>query len=189
MNSLLVVADDLGHLHWFLDGSYPLGAIQLSPVTSTASLFKNPKQPVFLAHPQKSVDSAVFTELRPTSVELPLLKTRKARDLAKLSSTTRELVWYVTRVVKEMRAVWFGSDTSSGARELGPKWIRALESKQKDQFNRESHPYTLATFAKPRALDLDRGGAEWNVRFNVPPCHGSCHRLPCRLLGKRRADE
>lgn len=148
MNNLLVVADDLGNLHWFLDGSYPLGAVQLSPGASTASLFKDPKQPIFLAHPQKSVDNAIFTELRPISVELPLLKTRKPRDLAKLSSTTRELVWYVMRVVKEMRAVWFGSNTLSGARELGPKWIRALESKQKEQFGREFHCYTLATFAE-----------------------------------------
>lgn len=159
MNSFLVVADDLSHLHWFLDGSYPLGAVQLSPGTSTASLFKDPKQPIFLTHPQKSNDKAVFTELWPISVELPLLRTRKPRDLAKLSSTTRELVWYVTRVVKEMRAVWFGSDTFSGARELGPKWIRALESKQKDQFGRESHRCRLVAFIESHTLDLNRGGA------------------------------
>ena len=46
-----------------------------------------------------------------------------------------------TTVVKEMRHVWFGSDTHAGARELGPKWIRALETKQKDQFGR-THTFT-----------------------------------------------
>ena len=136
MNSVLAIADDLGYVHCFLDGTYPLGAIALRPETSTPSLFKHPKHPIFLAHPQKFTNSAVITELQPTKIELPLLRTQKPRDLAKLSSTTRELVWYATRVVREMRAVWFGSDASSGARELGPKWIRALETKQKDQFGR-----------------------------------------------------
>jgi anaphase-promoting complex subunit 4 len=136
MNSVLAIADDLGYVHCFLDGTYPLGAIALKPETSTPSLFKHPKHPIFLAHPQKFTNSAVITELQPTKIELPLLRTQKPRDLAKLSSTTRELVWYATRVVREMRAVWFGSDASSGARELGPKWIRALETKQKDQFGR-----------------------------------------------------
>lgn len=136
MNSILAISDDLGHVHCFLDGSYPLGAIQLIPETSTSSLFKDPKQAVFFAHPRKSTKDAVAAALWPVTFEIPLLKTRKPRDLAKLSSTTRELVWYVTRVVKEMRAVWFGSEAFSGARELGPKWIRALEARQKEQFGR-----------------------------------------------------
>lgn len=137
LDSILAIADDLGHVRCFLDGTYPLGAIALSPETSTPSVFKHPKHPIFLAHSQKLIDNTVTTELQPTVIELPLLRTRKPRDLAKLSSVTRELVWYTIRVVKEMRAVWFGSDSSSGARELGPKWIRALETKQRDQFGRE----------------------------------------------------
>jgi anaphase-promoting complex subunit 4 len=137
MNSILAIADDLGHVRCFLDGTYPLGAISLSPETSTPTLFKHPKKPVFMAHCQRLIDNTVATDLHPTVIELPLLRTRKPRDLAKLSSTTRELIWYTIRVVKEMRVVWFGSDTSSGARELGPKWIQALETKQKDQFGRE----------------------------------------------------
>jgi len=136
-NSILAIADDLGHVRCFLDGTYPLGAISLSPETSTPALFKHPKNPVFLAHCQRLIDNTVTTDLHPTVIELPLLRTRKPRDLAKLSSTTRELIWYTIRVVKEMRVVWFGSDTSNGARELGPKWIQALETKQKDQFGRK----------------------------------------------------
>jgi anaphase-promoting complex subunit 4 len=136
-NSILAVADDLGLVNFFLDGTYPLGAVALSPGISTPSLFKHPQDPTFLAHTQNSIHNTVITGLQATMIELPLLRTRKPRDLAKLSSTTRELVWYATRVVREMRAVWFGSDTSSGARELGPKWIRALETKQKEQFGRE----------------------------------------------------
>lgn len=137
MNSILAIADDLGHIHCFLDGSFPLGAMQILPDASVTSVFKDPKLPVFLAHLQRSAENSGRTDLQPVTIDVPLLKTRKPRDLANLSSTARELVWYVARVVKEMRAMWFGSDTFSGARELGPKWIRALESKQKDQFGRK----------------------------------------------------
>ncbi|KAJ2920191.1 hypothetical protein MD484_g211, partial [Candolleomyces efflorescens] len=38
------------------------------------------------------------------------------------------------RVVREMKGAWFGSDTATGARELGPRWVNALKSKQKTQF-------------------------------------------------------
>lgn len=138
VNSILAIADDLGHIHSFLDGNYPLGAVPLGSETSTYTLFKYTTQPVFLAHPRTAGGNPVHTDLSPAVVELPLLRTRKPRDMARLSSTTRELVWYVMRVVKEMRVVWFGSDTFNGARELGPKWIRALEAKQKEQFGRKS---------------------------------------------------
>jgi hypothetical protein len=66
------------------------------------------------------------------TLTMPLLSTRKARDFARLSSTARELVWYLIRIVKEMREAWYGSENQTGARELGPKWVRALEAKQKE---------------------------------------------------------
>lgn len=145
-NSILAIADDLGHIHCFLEGTYPLGAVRVSPETLTPSLFKDPRLPVFFAHPQKAPDDEITATLQPVIIEIPLLKTNMPRDLAKLSSTARELVWYVTRVVKEMRTVWFGSETSNGAREIGPKWIRTLETKQKEQFGRKSrHKSELAS--------------------------------------------
>ena len=189
VNSMLAIADDMGHVQCFLDGSYPLGTIPLRPGTSTPSLFKHPKHPIFLAHPQKCTKNAVTTELQPTVIELPLLRTRKPRDLAKLSSTTRELVWYATRVVREMRAVWFGSDIFSGARELGPKWIRALETKQKDQFGRECGScdrYRLTQLSAPTPC---RGGTERDARFNISSSHGPSLGEPRGLLGQRGADE
>lgn len=42
------------------------------------------------------------------------------------------------RVVKEMRSIWFGCETNSGAREWGPRWVRSLETKQKEQYGRKS---------------------------------------------------
>ncbi|KAJ4486184.1 anaphase-promoting complex, cyclosome, subunit 4-domain-containing protein [Lentinula aciculospora] len=134
LDSILAVADSSGHLSCFLDGTYPLGSLKLgnSNTTSVASLFKNPKSPILLAHP---VYDGGFTDLLPTHVSLSLLQERNVRDFAKLSTTARELCWYILRVVEEMRAAWAGSDTTTGARELGPKWIATYESKQKDDYH------------------------------------------------------
>jgi hypothetical protein len=137
VNTIVVVTDDVGHMHCFLDGSYPLGTISLGSELSIPSLFKHPNRPIFFAHPQISVNDATATSLEPLTVAIPLLGQRHVRSFASLSSTARELVWYTIRVVKEMLAVWFGSETLSGARELGPKWIRGLEERQRDQFGRE----------------------------------------------------
>jgi anaphase-promoting complex subunit 4 len=138
-NSYLSVADDQGHLYYFLDGSYPLGPVSFGSGSelSLASLCLVQSRPLFLCHPRIQDEAYGGTDLHPTVIHLPLLEKRTARDLAKLCSTARELVWYTTRVIKEMRAVWFGSNTSSGARELGPKWTRALEARQKEKFGRK----------------------------------------------------
>lgn len=159
VNSILAIADDLGHVHCFLEGTYPLGAVRISPETSTPSLFKDPKLPIFFAHPQKSFGNVVATALQPAIIDFPLLRTRKPRDLARLSSTTRELVWYVTRVVKDMRAVWFGSENFSGAREIGPKWIRALDTRQKEQFGRKRYDgWIYLQRLNPRSLEEEPSG-------------------------------
>jgi anaphase-promoting complex subunit 4 len=136
VNSILTVADDLGRIHCFLDGTYPLGVIPFGSEVSISSLFKDPQQLLFYAHPQAHFKDAVVTDLQPTTINVPLLERGDIRAMAKLSSTARELLWYIIRVVKEMRYVWFGFGTYTGARELGPKWTRALEAKQKEQFGR-----------------------------------------------------
>ncbi|KAJ7630959.1 anaphase-promoting complex, cyclosome, subunit 4-domain-containing protein [Roridomyces roridus] len=134
VDSILVIADDVGQIHGFLDGSYGLGCISLGSRAAITSLIKHPKRPIFFVHPQ---DSNGFTCLPPVYVQLPMLGDREIRDMARLSSSARELVWYCTRVIKEMRAVWFGSESLSGARELGPKWILALETRQREQFGQQ----------------------------------------------------
>ncbi|KAJ7181678.1 anaphase-promoting complex, cyclosome, subunit 4-domain-containing protein [Mycena crocata] len=134
IDSILVVTDNAGYIHCFLDGSYHLGPISLGPSLLIPSLFKHPKLPVLIIHPQEVVDGASSTDLPPLYVRLLMLEDRQIRDMARVSTSSRELVWYCIRVVKEMRAVWFGSESLSGARELGPKWIRALEKKQREQF-------------------------------------------------------
>lgn len=126
-NSILVVSDDTGRIHCFLDGSYPLGAILIREDSSTSSLRSDPQHPVFFAHQRSQVCG---TTLIPTHVELPLLSTRIPRDLAKTSTTARELLWYAMRVLNEMHVVWFGSGTQIGAREPGIRWLRSLDDIQ-----------------------------------------------------------
>lgn len=137
VDSILTVTDDLGHMHCFLDGSFPLGSVHVGSQVVISSLSKDQKKPAFFAHPQLRAEDTTATDLRPLVVQLPLLGERKARDLAKVSSTARDLAWYTMRVVKEMRSVWFGSDTYTGAREIGPKWIQEIETRQRDNFGRE----------------------------------------------------
>ncbi|OBZ78996.1 Anaphase-promoting complex subunit 4 [Grifola frondosa] len=141
VNSILTISDDRGHIHCFLDGSYPLGDVSLGKKCSITSLYK--LNDAFIAHAQASVpDDGQLTALRPFVIRLPHLKGRILRDVARVSSSARDLVWYIMRVVKEMRTAWFGSASQIGARELGPKWVRALEVRQKDKFGQEE-PYAM----------------------------------------------
>jgi anaphase-promoting complex subunit 4 len=134
-NSLLVIGDDDGILHCFLDGSYYLGPISTLPSTVPTAVFKDLKQPLFLLHPQPLASDFLSATFAPLSVDLPLLASHRIRDFAKISSAARELMWYILRVVEELREIWFGSGSVTGAREAGPKWIQLLETRLR-QFNR-----------------------------------------------------
>ncbi|KAG1750010.1 anaphase-promoting complex, cyclosome, subunit 4-domain-containing protein [Suillus paluster] len=133
-NSLLVIGDDNGKLHCFLDGSYYLGAISTFPSTVPTAVFKDPKRPLFLLHPQTLASDFSSVTFTPLSVDLPLLASHRIRDFARLSSAARELMWYIMRVIEDLREVWLGSNSLTGAREVGPKWIQLLETRLRDQF-------------------------------------------------------
>ena len=127
VNSILVVSDDAGYMHCFLDGSYPLGAISVGARSTTASLWKDLNNPVLFAHQRSQMGE---TALHPTRVELPLLSMRIPRDLARISTTARELLWYTMRVLDEMHVAWLGSGTQIGAREPGIRWLKSLDDLQ-----------------------------------------------------------
>ncbi|TFY75344.1 hypothetical protein EWM64_g8669 [Hericium alpestre] len=126
INSILAVSDTQGFLHCFLDGSCPLGSILVSALSTTSSLSKDPQQPILFAY--RSAHG--HTSLLPSSIHISLLAGRLPRDIARSSTTARELVWYVMRAVDEMRATWFGSDTQPGAKQPGQKWLQALQTLQ-----------------------------------------------------------
>lgn len=73
---------------------------------------------MLFAHPRwLGAAGPTMTSIRPFITQLPKLHHRTVRDVAKVSSSVRELIWYAMRVVKDMRSAWFGSETHNGARE------------------------------------------------------------------------
>lgn len=139
LNSVLLVVE-AGHLFAYLDGTFPLGSVSIGTDTTVSCMLKHSQRPMFIGSSHMPHAGKSAASLRPISIEVPLLAQRKPRDLAKMSSTSRELVWYVLRVVKEMRAAWFGTESNMGARSLGPKWVQLLEAKQKEEFSGSSCP-------------------------------------------------
>lgn len=140
VNSVLAVSDNLGRVHLFLEGSYPLGCVRIgSGDTAPRALYK--LREYLFVHPGPASDPASpAVPLRPVVLRLSYLTGRHFRDVARVSSAARELVWYAMRVVKDMRNTWFGSDSNAGARDLGPKWVQALEERQRNEFGRKSAP-------------------------------------------------
>ena len=140
-NSILCAGDDMGNIHFFLDGSFPLGTVLFNTNFPIASMYKKPDEPTFSINIRTAETG---TLLAPTIVEMTLMKRRNVRDVARTSSTARELTWYVMRCVKEMQKFWYGQDLQGGARTMGPKWVEALEKKQ-TQFGRRSHVHIRLT--------------------------------------------
>lgn len=136
LDSVLMVVDNFGRIFSYLDGHFPLGFIALGNEADFVSAVKHPSRPLFIGQPRVMSKGSTQINLTPAIVEMPLLSQRKSRDLAKLSTTAREIVWYIMRSVKEMREAWCGSETNAGARELGPKWVKSLETKQREQYGR-----------------------------------------------------
>ena len=132
-NSILVVTDQSGNMWTYLDGSFPLGFVYLGFTCSVATLDTD-FDATFFVRPEMLVAGKSCVGLSPISVQLPLLKERLPRDLAKLSTAVKDLTWFALCVIKEMKAAWFGSEAHSGAREWGAKWIGQLETRQRDQF-------------------------------------------------------
>ena len=136
VNSILAVADNLGYIHLFLEGSYPLGAVYFRSKLFPRSLYK--LRDHFFAHIGPSAPAAdPAVTLFPSVVQLPYLTGRHMRDVARVSSSARELLSYAMRVVKDMRVAWWGQEGSPGARTLGPKWLQSLEDRQKNEFGRK----------------------------------------------------
>ncbi|KIK94368.1 hypothetical protein PAXRUDRAFT_828088 [Paxillus rubicundulus Ve08.2h10] len=137
-DSLLVLIDECNVLHCFLDGSYFIGSVTLTDGLPSATLFKHPTEPLLFLHPQNPDRGPLSTGVQPLSVDLPLLATTKVRDFARLSSAARELTWYIMRVLNEVRESWFGSESVTGARDIGIKWVQALETRLREQYGQQN---------------------------------------------------
>ncbi|KAJ3010595.1 hypothetical protein NUW54_g2431 [Trametes sanguinea] len=141
VNSIVAVSDSMGNVHLFLEGSYPLGQVRIGAESTPRSLYK--LREYLFVHPGPSSDTATAAApLSPCVLKLPYLTGRHVRDVARVSSAARELTWYAMRVVKEMRTAWFGSEANGGARDMGQKWVNALEERQRNEFGHDE-PYAL----------------------------------------------
>jgi anaphase-promoting complex subunit 4 len=128
--SILVVSDSRRHTYSFLDGGFCLGAVSSGHQTHSVHILPNTH--VLLTNQEcfGSADSHCVT-LIPAKSPLPLINLSTGRQLAELSSSLRELLWYMTRVVAGMQEAWFGVDGRPGARDISPKWLKALEERQR----------------------------------------------------------
>ncbi len=136
-NSILAVADTLGFVHMYLEGTYRMGPVYIPRGKHFPRSFYKHREYFFPHIGPITPNSDGAVGLFPHIIKLPYLPGRHLRDVARASTAALDLLSYALRVVKDMRAVWFGSETQVGARELGPKWVQALNSRQATAFGRE----------------------------------------------------
>ncbi|RPD82564.1 hypothetical protein L226DRAFT_451057 [Lentinus tigrinus ALCF2SS1-7] len=136
-NSILAVADTLGYVHLYLEGTYRMGPVYIPHGKHFPRSFYKHREYFFSHIGPITPNSDGAVGLFPHIIKLPYLPGRHLRDVARASTVARELLSYALRVVKDMRAVWFGSETQVGARELGPKWVNALNSRQASAFGQD----------------------------------------------------
>ncbi|KAF8308028.1 hypothetical protein DL93DRAFT_2087426 [Clavulina sp. PMI_390] len=139
--SLLVVGDSSGYLHFLMDGHYSLGTYNIDISCQPLSIYALPDPPynpniemppelqLFLTAqiggaPPNHYQS---TNTRALNLKLPLLRLPWTRQLARSSTTLRALLLYSNATIREMRDSWWGSDTREPARNLGRKWVTHLE--------------------------------------------------------------
>lgn len=137
-DSLLVLVDQNGGLHLFLDGSYSLGSVSLPGGLPTTLLCKHPRKPLLLFHPENPGGDLLSVGMQPLSIDIPLLGVSIVRDFARLSSAARELTRYIMSVLAEVREGWSGSSVVTGAKEIGNQWVHTLERRLKEEYGQES---------------------------------------------------
>lgn len=140
--SLLVVGDTTGYLHFFMDGHYSLGAYYMGVECSPSSVYptpmpsydpntENPPDPkIYVFATRPSTTFGQTTHKTAATLQFPLLRLPWTRAIARSSTTIRALLIYAEAVVKEMRDSWMGSDSREAARSLGAKWLAHLEQLQ-----------------------------------------------------------
>ncbi|KDQ08489.1 hypothetical protein BOTBODRAFT_191754 [Botryobasidium botryosum FD-172 SS1] len=129
--SVLFVGSDAGYVYPFLDGTYPLGRVFLGAQCSPIALYK--RDGIFFVHATKAEPLA--TNLSPMSIYLPLLSKPWSREVARASSTVRDLLVYCFRVLDEMKDLWLGSNGNEGASLIGARHINVLKERQRRHDN------------------------------------------------------
>jgi anaphase-promoting complex subunit 4 len=140
LDSLLIVCDASGSIHAFLDGSYSLGAVTLSGQVASSLYKPAGSHQLFVNTVETGINKSAI--IHPMFLHYPELERPVARQLAQLSSSARELVWYMKQLLRDLRSIWFGRDNKPGARDMGPKWLMALDDKIRRHGDRRQLPET-----------------------------------------------
>jgi anaphase-promoting complex subunit 4 len=152
LESLLIISDNWGYVHYYMDGWYSLGSWYAGIGCSTTSVYQKPMPDYdpdvdptpgavlhLYAEAQVNVGSslptaAAQTNINASTLTLPLLHASQTRALARTSTTIRSLLMYAVKTVKEMRDSWLGlsdgKEVREGASGLGEKWLKHLEGMQ-----------------------------------------------------------
>lgn len=182
LDSILAAADEAGHIYTLLDGCFPMGAASYASPAPFTTLFmhKDPLEPLLFLHPMIVLDSRPCTDVLPTTLDIRLLRERHVRDFARLSSAARELVHYMTRLTKDMRDVWYGGESHTGARLLGPKFLSEFEKKQQE-FRRE----LWRAFSHELILMVSRIPSCRHAGLDAPAGDGQVYGVTVGLLGEQ----
>lgn len=136
--TVVVVSDTNGQLYPFLEGSYPIGTISLGEPCTVSSIEKlSNTLPFLLSVNVNSGDSVTEKRIPPVPLRLNLLSTKWLHQVAKVSSTVRALLVYLFRALGDIHKAWFGTDSLEGGRDVGIKWIKVLEEKERLYEGRE----------------------------------------------------
>ena len=130
VDSILVVSDAAGQVHLFLDGTYPLGRFQIHPSCNVSRVYQAFEGSKLFVNAHICAANNEWHNLVPLVINFPLLQKKATRHIAESSTSARELLWYVIRVIKDMRRLWFGVDGHDGARSMNSNWAKGLEERQ-----------------------------------------------------------
>jgi hypothetical protein len=136
-STMLIAADTLGRVFFFLEGTFQLGSVQLAPVSPSVYWFTTARGAQFLTHfncSSQSPSPLSPTLLSPSIISLPLLKSPEYLLIAQTSTTLRYLLHNCRKDVVELRSLWLGTENNEGAAALGPKWLKGIELIQRDNW-------------------------------------------------------
>ncbi|KZT54382.1 hypothetical protein CALCODRAFT_485585 [Calocera cornea HHB12733] len=169
--SLLVVSDDTGVVHFFLDGTYPLGYFSLGGdcVPYAVHMISDQRILMVAFHRGDGSNGEDGHYVGGASLMLPLLATRPLRTTAVISSLLRDLLVLTQQAVDEMAKAWMGSDGLEGAKDIGARWFQTLEKKGEGKTNAMFDLVSLLCTGRPRpsmveflGLLTERAWESWN---------------------------
>ncbi|KAG5221888.1 nucleolar DEAD-box protein required for synthesis of 60S ribosomal [Salix suchowensis] len=129
--SLLFVADNVGRLFSFLDGSYPTGYVTLQTEYSIKSLFQHSPRSVFTAHLASSTETISSSRFYPTLITMPLLDDRLVRDVAKSSTSAQKdsaAILDLTRLLLTGRSTEALTDLLGSGEQMSERGIQKWET-------------------------------------------------------------